>query len=187
LQLSGGPYMSEMLCEFRWSMQHLLASLLAGVWKAVASGSSTRSTWRLNQRRRKTLGFLFAHKRHPFNRRCSAGWCCIDLLNSPRFSDKWIAKSSSTSRLRDTDSRSMANSQSRCGVKFNSFQIGRHSDLAVRQSARRSELDWQVSLGFGRCLRNWEGVLRLFNIFVLRNKYALIPKQNGKSGRGVCK
>jgi hypothetical protein len=88
---TGGPtrHLSEMPCEFRWSMQHLLASLLAGVWKAVASGSSTRSSCRLNQRRRKTLGFLFAHKRHPFNRRSSAGWCCIDLLNSPDFADKW--------------------------------------------------------------------------------------------------
>jgi hypothetical protein len=35
------------------------------------------------------LGFLFAHKRHPFNRRSSGGWCCIDLLNSPDFTDMW--------------------------------------------------------------------------------------------------
>jgi hypothetical protein len=81
-------HLSVKRCEFRWSTQHLLASLLAGVWKAVASAASTRSSCRLNQRPRKTLGFLFAHKRHPFNRRSSTRWCCIDLLNAPRLWSK---------------------------------------------------------------------------------------------------
>jgi hypothetical protein len=86
---AGTAHLSDKPCEFRRSMQHLLASLLAGVWKAVASAASTALSCRLNQRPRTTVGFLFAHKRHPFNRKSSIRWCCIDLLNSPRLSSKW--------------------------------------------------------------------------------------------------